>query len=294
MARALTTVLRAESLTVIVNVGDDDSVYGLHVAADIDTVVYTLAGVVGPHGWGRERDTFTVMTELDRFGVETSFRLGDADLALCLERTNRLAAGEPLSSVTTDLATRLGVSARVLPASDDSVPTMVQVGSGEWLPFQEYFVRRGHADEVLDLRYEGSDAAKAAPGVLEALREATLVVIAPSNPPLSIWPILAIPGIRDEVHRHGNVAAISPLFGGKPLKGPADRVMTGMGLPQGNAGVASAYDGLITDLVVDTEDADDVRSLQSPNLRVHAADTRIGDPSAGERFSKWLLAEVGP
>ncbi len=288
LARGLARVVPADLLTVVVNVGDDDEVYGVHVAADVDTVVYTLAGREGPHGWGVAGDTFTVMGHLSDLGVDTSFRLGDRDLATCLHRTAALRAGQPLSSVTAGIALELGVLPTVLPATDDRLRTKLRVAGGEWLSFQDYFVRRGHADEVIGIEFEGAAEAKPAPGVADAIAAADLVVIAPSNPPLSIWPILAVGALREAVATAGRVVAVSPLFGGKAVKGPAAEVMATLGLPQGNAGVAAAYEGLITDLVVDTGDAADI-SLAGEHLAVHAADTRIADPDAAARFGAWLL-----
>ena len=262
--------------------------YGSHVAADLDTVTYTLAGIEGPQGWGIAGDTFHVMDELSRRGVDTSFRLGDRDLATCLHRTEGLRSGRPLSTVTTEITQALGVAPRVLPATDDPVSTKVQISSGEWLAFQDYFVRRRHQDDVAALRYEGIEQARPAPGVLDAVMGADLVVIAPSNPPLSIWPILDIAGIRESVMSAAAVVAVSPLFGGKPLKGPADRVMGSLGLPSGTAGILRAYEGLLSSLVVDESDAED-RALSTPATRVVPADTRIGTAEAGKKFGLWLL-----
>lgn len=289
MVRGLAAALGGDRVTAVVNVGDDDRMYGLHVAADADTVVYTLAGIEGPQGWGLADDGQSVMAALAELGVDTTFRLGDRDLAHCLWRTGRMADGAALSTCIAELATALGVATTVLPASDDPVRTRVHTGDGEWIDFQDYFVRRGHRDPVTGLDFVGSSAAAPAPGVVDALRGAELVVIAPSNPPLSIWPILAVPGIRDAVATAGRVIAVSPLFAGKPLKGPADRVMEGLGLPGGNAGVLAAYDGLISDLVVDVGDEGDVESLGGHGVAVHAVDTRIGDVDGGKRLAAWLL-----
>lgn len=286
MARGLAAV--AADLTVIVNVGDDEEIYGVHVSADIDTVVYTLAGREGPNGWGLAGDTFETMDRLAGLGLDTSFRLGDADLATCLARTAALRQGTPLSRITATLADRFGVTPRILPATDDRLRTRIRIGDAAWVPFQEYFVIRGHRDEVEDLDFEGAAASRPAPGVLDAIDRASLVVIAPSNPPLSIWPILEIPGIRAAVSAAPRVVAISPLFGGRALKGPADRVMASLGLPPGNAGVLAAYSDLLDDLVVDVGDREDRRSL-GDGVRVHAADTRIAEPAAAAAFAAWLV-----
>ena len=286
LARGLAPLL-GRDLTVIVNVGDDDEVYGVHVSADLDTVLYTLAGREGPHGWGVADDTFTVVDTLASFGVETAFRLGDRDFALCLERTNAMRGGESLSAITARFARTMDVSAHILPATDDRLRTVIETGDRR-IPFQDYFVRRGHRDHVDALHFLGSDDAEPAPGVVAAVDAATAVVIAPSNPPLSIWPILAVKAVRAAVERASRVIAVSPLFGGKALKGPAAAVMESLGLPPGNAGVLEAYDGLITDLVVDTQDAADADRLGG-DVRVHVTDTMITDRDAAVRFAGHLL-----
>ena len=289
LARGLAAVLAPADLAVVVNVADDEEMYGLHVSPDLDTVAYTLAGSEGPQGWGRAGDTFAVMDHLAALGADTRFRVGDADLAANLLRTAALRSGETLAAATGRLAAALGIACRLLPATDDPLRTRLRVSSGEWLSFQDYFVLRGHRDEVRELEYRGADHARPAPGVLEALAVAALVVIAPSNPPLSIWPILAVPGIREAVAAATRVVAVSPLFGGRALKGPADRVMAALGLPPGNAGVLAAYDGLLTDLVVDEGDRPDVAGLGGGTVRLHATDTRIAEPAAAAHLARTLL-----
>ena len=290
LARGLAAVLPSTGLTVVVNVGDDEEFYGLHVSPDLDTVAYTLAGREGPQGWGVAGDTFAVMDRLAPFGIDTRFRVGDTDLAVNLFRTAALRSGETLSTATTRATAALGIGCRLLPVTDDRVRTEVRTTNGEWLAFQDYFVLRGQRDDVAEVRYAGAGAARPAPGVLKALAAAACVVLAPSNPPLSIWPILAVPGLREAVAAAPRVIAVSPLFGGKALKGPADRVMAALGLPPGNAGVLAAYEGLLTDLVVDSGDAADVASLGGGAVRLHAADTRIAAPEAAARFARWLVA----
>ena len=289
LARGLAAVLPPEDLTVVVNVGDDEEVYGLSVSPDLDTVAYTLAGREGPEGWGVAGDTFTVMDHLRALGEDTWFRLGDADLALNLSRIAALRRGDPLSEVTTRLAAALGVGCRLLPVTDGRLRTQIGTAAGEWLSFQDYFVRRGQRDEVTGVRFSGPGASTPAPGVLEALQAARLLVIGPSNPPLSIWPMLAVRGVRETVAAAPRVIAVSPLFGGRALKGPAPRVMAGLGLPAGNAGVLAAYEDLITDLVVDEGDAADCATLGGGAVRLHAAASRIIDPDAAARFARWLL-----
>lgn len=286
MARSLQAA--GADVTVVVNVGDDEEILGLDISPDLDTVMYTLAGVEGEPGWGVEGDTTKVMAALERLGGDTRFTLGDQDLATHLARTSWKRQGVPLSEVTRRLCDAHGLTVTVLPATDGRLRTEIQTDDG-WLSFQEYFVYRRHADRVRGLRFAGAEATTAAPGVLESLDDADVVLIGPSNPPLSIWPILAVPGISDSVADHRRVVAVSPLFGGKALKGPADRVLEGLGLPKGNAGVVAAYEGLLSDLVVDTGDAHDRHDLSGPDLRVHVADTRIADPARAKEFGQWLL-----
>ncbi len=286
-ARGFDSVLGAGELTVVVNVGDDDRIHGVQVSADIDTVLYTLADREGPHGWGIAGDSFDVMERLAAAGEDTTFRLGDIDLALCLERTKSLDAGEPLSSIVARIAPLLGVTRKVLPVTDGVLRTRIETASGEWLAFQEYFVMRGHRDPVRSVEYNGVGLTTPAPGVLDAIGAADLVVIAPSNPPLSVWPILAVPGVRDAVAAAPRVVAISPLFAGVALKGPAHTVMAALGLPPGTAGVLAAYRGLLTDLVIDQGDAADARL--AGEVRIHVTDTRIHHRPESARLARFIL-----
>jgi len=288
MARGL-AALDDIDLTVVVNVGDDEVVYGLHVSPDLDTVVYTLAGVEGPEGWGLTADTFTVMKRLSLFGTDTRFRIGDRDLATHLFRTQELLAGATLSDVTARTAAALGVPGTILPATEDTLRTMIKTAGGEWLSFQEYFVMRRHEDEVADLRFEGAATAAPAPAVVAAIEAAEAVIIGPSNPPLSIWPILAIRDIASAIEAADRVMAVSPLIGGRALKGPADRVMASLGLPGGNAGVVAAYGGLLNDLVIHTGDANERAELGKLGVKIHVGDTRIADPTAAWSFAEWLV-----
>lgn len=288
LARGLAAIIPDEDLTIVVNVGDDERIYGVHVAADLDTVTYTLAGIEGPLGWGIVDDTFNVMAGLETLEVDTSFRLGDRDLALCLRRTQMLDDGVPLSMVTDEIRSALGVGPTILPATDDELRTRINTVEAGWMAFQDYFVRRGHRDEVIGLEYAGSSEALPAPGVIEAITTADTVLVAPSNPPLSIHPILAISAIRQAVASAPKVIAVSPLFGGKALKGPADRVMASIGLPAGSAGVLAAYSGLISDLVIDAADAADADTLAG-EVRIHSTDTRFTQAEPATRFARWLL-----
>lgn len=282
MARGLMLATDVE-LTVVVNVGDDEVFHGLYVATDLDTVTYTLAGLEGDEGWGRQGDTFTVNTELARFGTDNRFQLGDFDLALHIYRGRRLGEGEALSTITADVTRSFGIGCDVIPATDDRLSTKVLVDDG-WIGFQDYFVLRGAREEVRELRFEGSGSASPSPGVIEAIDTADLVVIGPSNPPLSIWPILAVTDIRDAVARHPRVVAISPLVRGRALKGPADRVMASLGLAPGNQGVIEAYDGLVDTLVIHSGD-----EPPDTHVRIVAMDTLIKSPRRATVFAEKVL-----
>jgi len=287
LARGLAAVPGVD-LTVIVNVGDDEQVYGLNISPDLDTVVYTLAGVEGPEGWGRSHDRFRVMHHLAGFEVDTSFRLGDADLATNLFRTARLAEGWPLSRITEAVAGAFGLTARILPATDDNLRTQLLTADG-WRTFQDYFVLRRHADDVLDIRFVGASESSPAPGVLEALAATEAVIIGPSNPVLSIWPILAIPELSEALEAAGRVLAVSPLFAGRALKGPADRVLAGFGYASGNRGVIEAYGGLITDFVLDVGDAEEANTLTGLVRSIQAVPTRISSPEAALRLGEFVI-----
>lgn len=273
-------------LTVVVNVGDDADNHGLHISPDLDTVVYTLAGEEGPQGWGRAGDTFIFNTELARFGVDNTFRLGDKDLALKVFRTVEMAKGTPLSKVTSMTTDGFGIEATVLPVTDDRLRTEVRLQDG-WVSFQEYFVARRHRDEVHEVRFTGANRARPAPGVIEAIESADLVIIGPSNPPLSIWPLLAVPNVRDAVAEHSSVTAVSPLIGGKTVKGPADRVMSSLGLGPGNEGVLESYAGLVDRFVIDHADAREAGRLHDVEILV--TDTLIKEASEATRLAKELL-----
>jgi len=251
---ALAQAAGPERVTAIVNVGDDVEILGLHVSPDLDTVLYTLAGLLDEErGWGVREETMNALAAAGRLGGETWFTLGDRDIGLHLVRTRLLRDGLPLSEVTSQLCRRLGVGVRLLPASDDLVRTFLTTPAGE-LDFQTWFVARRHADEVLAARYEGAETARPAPGVLEALAEAEVVFLAPSNPFVSVWPILALPSILEALAEK-RVVAVSPLVGGKALRGPLAEMMTSLGFQPGVRGIAAVYEGIATDVLVDPRDA---------------------------------------
>lgn len=292
MARGLVAAVEPGHLTIIVNVGDDSLMYGTLVSADLDTVTYTLAGINGPQGWGIAGDTHTVMGHLENFGVDTSFRLGDRDLAHCLARTAALAAGRSLSDFTRDTCERFGIACTIVPASDDPIRTKIKTPDGALLDFQDYFVLRRHQDAVAGLEFRGAAGARPAPGGVAALDAADVVVIAPSNPPLSIWPMLAMDGLREAVLANKTVVAISPLIGGRAVKGPLVEVMEGLGLPASNAGIVAAYDGALTHLVIDRTDAAESDELTRLGIDVIVADTMIAHPEAAGILARTVIDDV--
>jgi LPPG:FO 2-phospho-L-lactate transferase len=272
--RGLVDAVDPSGVMVIGNVGDDLEVLGLHVSPDLDSILYALADVNDEErGWGRADETWNTLETVSALGGDAWFQLGDRDLGLHLVRTAALAHGEPLSAVTARLAEALGVEARILPATDDRLRTWVETYEGE-LTFQEWFVRRGHRDEVLGVRFEGAETARPAPGVLEALDEADLIVIAPSNPFVSIGPVLAVQEIREAIHNRGVPAvAISPLIGGKAVKGPADRMLSRLAGGTTPLQVTQCYLGLIDALIYDEADGEvelPVRSIVTRTLMTDA------------------------
>ena len=250
---ALARAAGPESLTAIGNVGDDLELWGLHISPDLDTILYTLAGLLDEgRGWGVRDDTYQAMAVAEQAGRETWFTLGDRDIGLHLLRTRLLKKGEPLSTVTGKLAEGMGVRVRLLPATDDRLRTKILTQQGE-LDFQEWFVRRRHADRVDGVRFDGAESARPAPGVLEAIAEADFVVIAPSNPFVSIQPILAVAAIKEALSGK-RVAAISPLVGGRAFRGPLAEMMASLGHEPGARGVRALYGDLVSTFVLDRED----------------------------------------
>ena len=263
-ARGLVAAAGASSVTVVGNVGDDLEVLGLHVSPDLDSVLYALAGLNDEErGWGRAAESWIALETVAELGGESWFRLGDRDLGLHLVRTQALHAGEPLSAVTARLAGALGLETTLLPATDDRLRTWLETPAGSFA-FQDWFVARGHRDEVDGLRFEGAADARPAPGVLEALAAADAIVVAPSNPYVSIAPILAVDAIREALAaRRVPAVAVSPLVGGRAVKGPADRMLARMAGGTTPAHVASCYDGLIDALVIDEADAGAVAPVRT-------------------------------
>lgn len=289
LALGLCRVLPTEQLTVVANTGDDFIHLGLHICPDVDTTLYTLSGLANPVlGWGRRDETWTFMETMERLGGETWFRLGDGDLALHVERTRRLAAGESLSQVIAAVARRLDITARILPMSNDPVRTRVRTAEGA-LDFQEYFVRHQCRPVVTGLDFIGAPHAKPAPGIAEALADPSLeaVIICPSNPYLSIGPLLAVPGLRELLAAtRAPVIAVSPLIGGKAVKGPTAKIMTELGIPVSPVAVAGYYDGLVDGFVLDQRDADCAPTLALP---VSLTDTLMNTLEDRERLARHCL-----
>jgi len=282
-SRCVDSLARAagpEAVTAIGNVGDDVEILGLHVSPDLDTVLYTLAGLLDEErGWGVRDETYGALAMVGALGGETWFTLGDRDIGLHLVRTRWLREGIPLSEVTFRLAQALGVRARLLPATDDPLRTKIET-EGDELDFQEWFVGRGHRDAVQGVRFAGAEDATPAPGVLNAIEDADLVVIAPSNPFVSIFPILAVAGIRQALAEK-RVAAISPLVGGRALRGPLVEMMKSLGHEPNSAGIAALYGDLV-DLVV-------VAPGEEPPPGGVTSDIVMVDPSTREEVGRTLL-----
>jgi LPPG:FO 2-phospho-L-lactate transferase len=289
--RGLVDVAGADAVTVVGNVGDDDEFYGLHVSPDLDSLVYALAGLNDERrGWGRRGETWSAReTALALDDDETWFQLGDRDLGLHLVRTKALRAGEPLSSVTARIAAALGVAVRILPATDHRLRTILETAAGD-RSLQEWFVRRQGRDRVEGLRFEGAAFAKPAPGVSAAIEQASLVVLAPSNPYISIWPILAVRSIRSALRQtQAPVVAVSPIVGGKAVKGPADRMLRRLAGGTSPAHVAGCYAGLIDALVIDRADAAGASALEQSGVRPHVTGTLMRDRRAARRLAEATL-----
>lgn len=256
LAHGFQQVLAPGELSVIVNVADDLELYGLHVSPDLDSVLYTLAGLVDPvRGWGVASDTDRALSMLERYGEETWFWIGDADLGTLVRRTAQLRRGATLTAVTADMATALGVASHILPATDDRIRTRILTDDGD-IEFQRYFVERGQRDEVRGVSFEGATEARPTEAVLGALRDAELVVIGPSNPLVSIGPILAVSGLREALAAApGARVGVSPIVAGRALKGPTDRMLASLGHDVTATGVARLYEGLLDRYVVDEADA---------------------------------------
>jgi LPPG:FO 2-phospho-L-lactate transferase len=289
----------ASEITAIVNTADDVVLHGLHVSPDLDTVTYTLAEAGNPEtGWGLAGETWQAMDALDRFGGPTWFRLGDRDLGTHLHRTGRLAEGAGLATVTAEIAAAWGLEVTLLPMTEDPVATMVTLADGGGtgreaggeVGFQEYFVRLGHSVAVDSVRFDGAENSRPGPGVLDALAGADVVVIAPSNPIVSIGPLLAVPGIADALRaRRADTVAVSPIVAGAALKGPADRLMRELGHEASVVGVARLYRDLAATLVVDTADAGLADAVEAEGMACVVTDTIMSSPDVAAGLARRIL-----
>lgn len=307
MLRALLEIVSPSEVTAIVNVGDDLELHGLHISPDLDTVTYTLADAINPEtGWGLVHESWQARSMLERYGGEYWFGLGDRDLGTHLYRTQRLSEGADLATVTREIVNAWDLGLQVLPATCDRLRTMVTLAqsdpsdvhypvlqAGDEISFQDYFVRRHHAVPVSNIRFEGAETCTPSSGVLEAIERSDTIVIAPSNPLVSIGPVLAIPGIRDAIVRNRKRAiAVSPLIAGAALKGPADRMMTELGHEASVIGIAKLYADLVATLVIDTADAKQASEIESLGLHCVVTETVMSKPGVPKTLAHAVLAGV--
>ena len=289
----LVAVKLPEEITVIANTGDDAQFHGLHVSPDMDTVLYTLAGVVNREtGWGIADDTFHALQALERLGEETWFRLGDQDIATHLFRTKRLREGATLSAVSGELCQRFGVGCRILPMSDAPAPTRLRTSAG-WLSFQEYFVKLRQQPDVLEVDLSAAARCQPAPGVIETITKSSGIILAPSNPIISIGPILAVPGVCDALRNTPAPAvAISPIVGGKALKGPADRMMQSLGFGSSAAAVAELYRDFVDVFVIDEQDAVLEAEVRSKGMKAIVTQTIMGSAEAKQNLARTVVKSL--
>ncbi len=287
----LASILPAEHLTAIVNTGDDFEHLGLSISPDLDTVMYTLAGVANPEtGWGRADETWSFLETLGKLGGPTWFRLGDRDLALHTERTRRLLHRETLSEVTADFCEALGIQVQLLPMSDDPIRTIVHTDEGE-LAFQEYFVARACEPRVRSFEFVGADTSKPAPGVIEAISQADSVIFCPSNPWVSLDPILAVPGIREAIEAKPSIG-VSPIVGGKAIKGPAAKMYTELNVDPSAFAVAQHFPQLDA-FVIDAADADWMESIRTLGVEPFVTQTVMDSIEARRRLAQEVLEFIG-
>jgi LPPG:FO 2-phospho-L-lactate transferase len=291
----LVQVVEPSEVIAIVNTGDDTVLHGLSISPDLDTITYTLSHRVNPEtGWGLAGDEFTTMAALEELGGEAWFRLGNLDLATHLYRTGQLAAGSSLSRVTAELAAAFGLSLKLLPMSDQPVRTRLRLQGGQEVSFQEYFVKLRHSVAVEAVAFAGAESSVPAPGVLEALREAEVVAIAPSNPIVSIDPILAVPGIRPVLEeRRASVVAVSPIVGGAALKGPADRLLRELGSEASSPGVARWVAGVAGTLVIDEVDVGEAEAVRAAGMECVVTRTLMSEPGVAAELARTVLEAAG-
>jgi LPPG:FO 2-phospho-L-lactate transferase len=296
--RGLVQVVAPGDITAVVNTGDDDRFHGLLVCPDLDSVTYTLAGASNPEtGWGLIDESFRVMEAIDRYGSPTWFRLGDRDLATHLFRTEQVDSGVPLSAVTARITAGWGLEIRLLPMTDEPVATRITVhdpdGSERELAMQEWFVKERCEPPVVRVHFEGADVAEPGPGVLDALEAADTILVCPSNPVISIGPILAVPGIREVLmRRRDRVVGVSPIIAGRPVKGPADRLMGPLGIDVSCVGVAREYRDFCSTLVIDSGDAARAVEVEALGVRAVVADTLMTDARVAAALARHTLAAV--
>jgi LPPG:FO 2-phospho-L-lactate transferase len=294
--RGLVRVVPADQVTVVVNVGDDVTLRGLRICPDLDSITYWLAGVVHPEqGWGRADESHVVADELARFGGRDWFTLGDRDLAVHLHRTARLAEGAPLSTVTAEVTAAFGVDVRLLPATDEPLTTRIRTRDGRDLHFQEYWVRERARPEVAEVRFAGADATTPAPGVREAIEASDVVLLAPSNPVVSVAPILAVPDLAAALARSSApIVGVSPIVGGRVVRGMADRLLPAVGAEVSAVGVARWYlerePGRLDAWVVDRQDEGSLPALATLDVRARAVDTILDDPQVAADVARTCLA----
>jgi len=277
-------------LTAVVNTADDAVIYGVHVSPDVDICTYWLAGIADEdRGWGILDDTFNVVDALRALGEDTWFSLGDRDFATCILRTRRLAEGVPLHAATDEIAHRLGAPCRVIPMSNDPVRTIVTTADGRSLEFQEYFVKERSQPDIAQVFFSGIADADPAPGVLDALREADRVIVCPSNPIVSVGPILALRGVRDALRGHPEVTAVTPIVRGKALKGPADRMLRALGTESSASGVASLYADFVTRFVIDVTDDTEAARVSSLGIEPLRTNTIMSGRSRARELAHVLV-----
>ena len=292
LLNGLKDVLPSEEITALINTGDDAIMHGLYICPDIDTVTYTLAGVNNVEtGWGLQGETWVAMESLKKLGGETWFNLGDKDLATHLYRTARLSEGVGLKEITKEIASAMGISVNLLPMTEDRVETMVTLlESGDEISFQEYFVKHRHEVPISSVRFNGSQKAQATHGVIDAIREAEVVIIAPSNPLVSIAPIFSISEISNALkERKEDVVAVSPIVAGSALKGPADRLLNELGYEASVEGVAKYYQDWINTLIIDKADFDSVENIESLGINCVSTETVMSDPQIAASLGSTLL-----
>jgi LPPG:FO 2-phospho-L-lactate transferase len=290
----LTRVIAPERVFIIGNTADDAEIHGLHISPDLDTVTYTLAGLANPeHGWGIHGDSFRCLDALGQLGADTWFQLGDVDLATHLYRTERLRQGANLTVVTSEIARALKVRSTLVPMSNEAVRTRICTPAGE-LEFQTYFVKRRARDRVIGMRFEGAAEARPAPGLMAAIEKAEAIILCPSNPFISIGPILAVPGIRDALRgRRERVAAISPIVGGRALKGPAAKMMKSMQMKASAAEVAKLYEDFVGVFVMDEVDRKRAGQVEALGMRPVVTDTVMIGLRERKALARVMVREMG-